>query len=240
MKSLLTIQLTSDLELTIKKGNHVKAGDVIAKRSAKLHREKIPLGKILSIDAKKIPSFLSKRLGSKVKKGEVLASKEGIFKSMRVLSPLSGVLESVDLKDGSLLLVSQTLNEITQTSPINGLVEGITSEEITISFEGKVIEAELGKGERVIGHSLVFEDNVDMHHFAGEVADKIVIGKTFSEGARAKLNALGAIGLISLEYYEDFPVLVKVFPKDLKELVAARNKNIILLGQLKSIIIPVA
>lgn len=240
MKSLLTIQLTPDVELTIKKGFRVKAGDVIAKRVGKVHREKIPLSKILSVDSQKITSFITKKLGSKVKKGEVLAKKEGMFKSVRVLSPILGVLESVDLKDGSLLLVSGEVSEITQSSPIDGYIEGVTKEEITISFEGKVIEGEKGKGERAIGVSMVFEDSVDMHHFDSKVASRIIIGKTFTEGARAKLNALGASGLISLEYYEDFPVLVKISPKDLKELLTARNKNIILLGNLSRVIIPVA
>lgn len=240
MKSLLTIQLTPDLEVTIKKGSLVKAGDIIAKRSGKIHKEKIPLGKILSIDSKRITSFIVKKLGSKVKKGEILAKKEGMFKSVRVLSPFSGILESVDLKDGSLLLVSQEVTEVLETSPLDGFVEGATGEEITISFEGKVIEGEKGKGERAIGYSLVFKEHVDMHHFTSEVSGKIVIGKTFTEGARAKLNALGAKGLVSLEYYEDFPVSVKLSEKSLKELVNVHNKNIILLGQLNRIIIPVA
>lgn len=240
MKSLLTIQFPCPLEPVIKKGSLIKVGEVIARRRAKTHKEKIPLSQLLATSPSKITSFLTKNLGEKVKKGDVIASKEGIFKSIRVLSPFAGVLSEVDLKDGSLLLVSEGLTEIIEKSPIDGFVEGVTSEEITISFEGRVIEGEKGKGERVIGQSLVFEDHVDMHHFADEVASRIVIGKTFTEGARAKLNALGAKGLISEEFYDDFPLLVKVPPRDLKELQQLKNKNIILLGQLCRVIIPVA
>ncbi len=240
MKSLLTIPLSVDLEVVIEKGQKVKTGDIIAKKKAQSRREKIPLSKILSIKPSKMTSYLVKKIGTHVKKGEVLAKKEGIFKSIRIISPLSALIESIDLKDGSILLVTKEVAQIFEYAPMSGFIEGIDEDGITISFEGKVIEAEQGKGDQIIGSAVVFSHSLDMLHFASEVKNKIVIAFSVSDGARAKLSALGARGIVALEYYEDFPVVLKLSQKEFRELVRESNKQLILLGEKRRILIPVA
>lgn len=238
MKSLLAIKLTPESQVLTEKGKKIKTGTVLAKKPAKVHKEKIPVGKILSINSKQITKYLKKKLGTPVSKGEVLAKRESIFKSIQILSPRNGFLDSVDLKDGTLLLVSETKEEQGLSSPVDGIIESISCEEIVISFEGKLITGEKGRGERVFGSVCVLAKAVDTLDFAYEVEEKIVIGKTFTEGARAKLNALGARGLISLEYYNDFPNLLTLSEKKLEDLMNKVPKKIILLGNLGQIIIP--
>lgn len=238
MKSLLTIELLPGMEIITQKGSKIKVGEPLAKKPLKVFKEKIPLSKILSIPPKKIISYLCRRLGTSVKKGEILAKKEGVLKNIHILSPRSGFIDSVDLKDGTLLLVSETDKEQIEKSPINGFVESITENQIVISFEGKVFCGEKGKGERIVSQTLTFENKVDMFDFASEVKDKIIIAKTITDGARAKLVTLGAVALVASEYYEDFPAMVVLSEKQLIELKSSKKGNIIILGEKKQVIIP--
>lgn len=239
MKSLISIPLTVDLQVLVSKGQKVKAGEALAKKKSTQHKEKIPLSKILSVKPAKITTYLRKKIGTPVKKGELLAKKDSIFKTIRIISPISGFLQSIDLKEGSLLILTQTTQESFEFTPIAGFIEGVNEDEITISFEGKVIEGDQGQGEQVVGESLSFNTNIDMSHFASEVFNKIVVAPSFTEGARAKLWALGAKGIISCEFYRDFPVVIKLRPVKLNDLITGSNKHLIMQGSSKRIIIPV-
>lgn len=239
MKSLLTVSLAAGFTPLVKKGEKVKADQPIAQKPKKVYQEKIPLSRLLKIPPAKIAGCLTKKLGSHIKKGELIAKKEGFFKSLRVLSPFSATLTSLDLKDGSLLLTIDSTEEMVEKAPIAASVEEVSQTEITLSFNGKIIQAEKGKGNQVIAPLLFFDKSqVDLHHFGSETTSKIIAAKAFNQGARAKLNALGTKGIVALEYYEDFPVVVKVTPSDLKQLENYQGKRIILLGEACRIIIP--
>ncbi len=182
---------------------------------------------------------MTKRLREKLDKGEVLAKKDGILKSTRILSPSAGFIDSIDFTDGTLLFVCEKSFEMVERSPIDGLVEGIGSGEITLSFTGKLIEADQGRGGLAIGQPLVFEKKVDIEDFSSEVAEKIIVAKAFTDGGRAKLKALGALGLISLEYYDDFPILVKLNQKKWEQLILPYKGKLIIFGERKQVFIPV-
>lgn len=239
MKSFLTIKLSAGFETVVEKGKTVKSAEVIARKKIKEVKEKIPVAKILSISPKRVGSYLTKRLREKVGKGEILAKKDGILKSTRILSPSAGFIDSIDLTDGTLLFISEKSFEIVEKSPIDGMVEGVGSGEITLSFAGKLIEADQGRGGLAIGLPLVFEKKVDIDDFYSEVAEKIIIAKAFTEGGRAKLKALRALGLISLEYYDDFPILVKLNQKKWEQLVLPYQGKLVVFGERKQVFIPV-
>lgn len=239
MRSLLTISLAENFEVVVERGKNVRAGEILARKKSNIHKEKIPLTKILEVKPKDIASYLTKRLGTQVKKGEVIAHKKSLLKNIKILSPVSGIIDSVDLKEGTLLFITKVNEEYTEVSPVSGIIEGVTSEEITLSFKGKVLEAEKGKGEKVIGKAVKFPKHVDMLDFSYEVNGKIVIGKTFTDSARAKLKTIGATALVALEYYEDFPAAAKLADSQLKELLLREFNNLIVIGDKRKIIIPV-
>lgn len=240
MKSLLTIAIPPDFEIVVKKAQNVKIGEILAKKKIVDKKEKIPLSKILTVKPQKISAYLTKKIGSSVKKGEILAKKSGIFKNTQILSPVSGILEYIDVKKGDLFLTTEISEEVFELCPIEGIVEKVTDEGIVISFEGKIIEGEKGKGERAIGSLLVFNKLVDIFDFGNEVSDKIVIGKGFTEGARAKMATLGVKGLLACQYYEDFSLIVKFNEKQFNQLSSLVGKNIVVLGEKKCVIVPVA
>lgn len=239
MKSLLTIPLLSGFKTTVEKGQAVKVGDILARKTALPQQEKIPVSKILSVSPKKVVSYLRKKLGQEINKGEILAKKEGVLKSINILSPITGKIESVNFKDGTLLIVSREIQELIERAPIDAIVEEVDGDKITLSFEGKVMEVEDGRGERAIGSTLVFNKHIDIPDFASEVVDKIIIARSFTNGALAKLNALGASGVMSLEFYDDFPVMVKLTKEQYLELSKTSLPSVIVLGKKKRIIVPI-
>lgn len=240
MKSLINIPVTIDLEISVIKGQKVKIGEKLAKRKSKSRKEKIPLSKILSVKPGQILSFLTKKIGTNVKKGDILAKKSSIFKTLRIISPMSGLLDSIDLKDGSLFLVTQGNEESFEFSPVNGVIEAVSEDDITISFDGKIIEGVNGKGDQVAGSTLFFEKTLDMFNFAAEVIDKIVIASKVTDGARAKLSALGAKAIVSKEFYNDFSAVIQLDERQYRELLLNnRNNHLIIRGNEKRIIISV-
>jgi hypothetical protein len=239
MKSLLTIKLMSGCQLSVKKGKKVSPGDVLAFKKKSFIKEKLPLSVILSVKPAHITKYLSVRIGSMVNKGEILAKKESLFNKTAVFSPISGIIDSIDIKEGVVYIMSQSDNDHNEISPINGIIEGVNDEEITISFNGRVVEGVKGQGNQVRGKAHYYHNDLDVSGFASEVIDKIIIGPSFSDAARAKLKTLGARGLIANEFYSDFPNSLSLNEKQMKDIFTLKADWIILLGQSGKIIIPV-
>lgn len=86
---------------------------------------------------------------------------------------------------------------------------------------------------------IIFNVNqLDIFDFASEVSGKVVMAPLFTEGALSKLYALDAVGVISTQFYPQFPAIV-VVEKDLyHKLAAVKPGKLILLGSQASIIIP--
>ncbi len=243
MKSHLTLEFSSDFEVVVTGGEKVKADQVLARSKKKQVKEKIPIAQILGIQNKRISSFLEVSLGSHVKKGQVLAKKANIFKNIKLLSPYDAYLESIDLKEGCLILTRDTsVGEEVENAPLDGVVEHVEDNMVTLSFNGRVIEALSGKGKRTFGKVHLFERPVDMFDVTLEVEGKIAMAQSFTDSARAKLSALGSLGIVAFEYYEDVSLSVSVSEESYKEILESLGKGLplLILGEKKRIVVPIA
>ncbi len=240
MNSFITISLVSNLIPIVEKGQKVKSGQVVAKSKLVSIKEKIPLAKILLVDPKKIISHLSQKIGSRIKKGDIIARKSGLFKSVSVKSPIEGTIDSVDLKSGDLFILTREVNNKIEVSPVDGSVDSTDNMQIKVAFEGKLYQGEKGRGKRIVAPIVIFKKVVDMSDFGSEVEGKIVIANSFSEAARSKMGALGVQGLISLESFDDFPSFVQLKKNYLEELVGIKTPQLIVHGDNKLVIIPLA
>lgn len=238
MKSKLPIKLSSDFEIIIEKGNRVKAGDKIATRKKNKAEEKIPISHILSIKPSDIAKYLTRRVGARVKKGEIIAKKDSFVKTLRILSPHDATIASIDLKKGIISLESGEEMEEFEYAPIEGVIENILDGEVIFSVEGDVITGSKGQGETIYGDTLISLKHLDMFDFANEVKGKIIVAPEFTEGALAKLLALDAGGVVTTKFYSDFPVIVSVEPDLFHKILTIKPKKLVLLGEKKSIIIP--
>ncbi|MBI2029050.1 hypothetical protein HYT02_01400 [Candidatus Gottesmanbacteria bacterium] len=239
MKSKLPIKLREEFEVIAQKGAKVKAGEKIARSKKTAKEEKIPISEILSINSSNIPKYLTRRIGSKVKRGEVIAKKDNFIKSIKIVSPFDGTISSIDLKKGILILESQVQDEEYTLAPIEGVITEILESEIILSVEGDLVSGTKGQGKTLYGEVIIFNVNqLDIFDFASEVSGKVVMAPLFTEGALSKLYALDAVGVISTQFYPQFPAIV-VVEKDLyHKLAAVKPGKLILLGSQASIIIP--
>lgn len=243
MQSHLILEFSSEFQIVVSAGEKVKAEQALARSKKKQVKEKIPLAQILDVQNKRIASFLEVSLGSHVKKGEVLAKKTNLFKNIKLLSPYDGVLESIDLKEGCLILTRDTTDGAkVESAPVDGVIEHVADNTITLAFNGRVIEALNGRGKRTFGKVHLFEHPVDMFDVTLEVEGKIAMAQSFTDSARAKLSALGSIGIVSFEYYEDESVSVSVSEEGYRELLESLKKGLplLILGEKKRIVVPIA
>ncbi len=238
MKTLLPVTLPHSAKITVKKGDIIKAGEKLARNAVETVKEKIPLSKILSVNPKKISQYLVIKLGSAVKRGQVLAKKSGVFKNIQILSPLNGTIDSIDLKEGTCLLTSHIGKESFEYSPVNGVIEEISHNRITISFDGIVIEAQKGTGDSVAGDVLVIDKDADMLDFSADVFDKIIICRSVSDSALAKLEALNVKALVTTHFYQDFISNVQLNNENYLNLLKKLKKHLIVIGRNNKVIVP--
>ena len=242
MKSTLTMEISPEFEVVVSRGDKVTSGQVLAKSKKQPVFERIPISKILGVPKNSISSYLSVSLGKKVKKGETIALRQNIFKKTRVLCPYEGMMESIDLKDGALVIARQGAEgEKIEKAPLEGVIIDLKTGELTIGFEGKAIEGKEGRGERAFGQCILFDRRVDMLDLDIEVEGKIAIGSYFTDGARAKFNALGGVGIIALEFYDDISHSISLREETLIDLVKALavETPILMLGSRRRVIIPI-
>ena len=102
MRTTLSLKIPKKRKVLVKEKEEVKRGSVLAEGEAEGEKEVLPLASIFKIPPSSIFKVLVKKLGDKVKKGEVLAKKEGILGGMVLKSPI----------DGRLAEVSQVLGEV--------------------------------------------------------------------------------------------------------------------------------
>lgn len=239
MKSKLPIKLIPEFEVIAVKGAKVKVGDKIARSKKTAKEEKIPISEILSIKSANIPKYLTRRIGSKVKRGEVIAKKDSFVKSIKIVSPFDGTISSIDLKKGILILESINDQEEFTLAPIEGVIDEILDSEIILSVEGDLVSGTKGQGKTTFGEVMIFNiGELDMFDFASEVSGKIVMAPLFTEGALSKLYALDAVGVISTQFYSQFPATVAIENDLYHKLAAVKPAKLILIGNQASIIIP--
>lgn len=242
MKSTLTLEISPEYEIVVSRGDKVTSGQVLAKSKKGSVLERIPISKILGVPKNSISTYLSVSLGKQVKKGATIALRQNIFKKTKVLSPFEGILESVDLKDGVLVITRLgKTGEKTEKAPLEGVIVDLKTGMITIGFEGRTIEGTQGKGERAFGQYILFDKRVDMLDLNVEVDGKIAIGSFFTDGARAKFSALGGAGIIALEFYDDISHSISLGEETLIDLVRALTVEtpILMLGSRRRVIIPI-
>jgi hypothetical protein len=93
-------------KVMVKKGEKVKAEDVIAEGALTSGFRSLALAEILGVSAKEAGHFLLKKEGEKVRPGEIIAKRERFFglSKRTVPSPVEGAIGGYDLEKGILHL----------------------------------------------------------------------------------------------------------------------------------------
>ena len=201
MLSLIRIALPSDSKVLIEEGEQISENSPLYKSNDEKILYEIPLAKLLKIKPERIVRFLRRKIGESVAKGDILAEKKGWLSSLSVRSPFDGEIKELDVKKGLLLLSHKKKQpEIKISLPIAGKVKKITASHIEIEVKATSIEGRKGAGKEQMGKLLYISD--ERFHpadFDAEVEGRIVFLKKAPREVIAKLDVLGAKGLISTE-----------------------------------------
>ncbi|MDD3806859.1 MAG: hypothetical protein PHE86_02320 [Candidatus Marinimicrobia bacterium] len=135
-KTILTKTRRLPLKGTVKvkKGDMVKAEDIVASTELPGNVYPLNLANFLNVDPSEVVNFLVKKEGDVINKGDVIAETKGLFGLFKrsVMSPRSGTLESVSKITGQAII-----REAPIPVNINAYIDGIVDE--VIPNEGVII-----------------------------------------------------------------------------------------------------
>lgn len=190
-------------EVVIKKGDKVKADDVVAKTD--LPGDVIPLNVAnkLAIQASEVKEKMLKQAGEKIKKGEIIARSKsffGLFKS-NVKSPVTGSVENISSITGQVLLRKPPV-PIEVKAFMDGIVSDVfESEGVEIENKSAYIQGIFGLAGEITGELKVVvsspEDKLTEDLIDESCAGKIIVGGSMLDyKAMQKIIAVKAKGVI--------------------------------------------
>jgi hypothetical protein len=137
-------------------GQTVKATETLAAAEvAREHRIVDVVGQ-LNARLKRVESFLVKRVGDPVVKGETLASRRRFLRRLRVTSPIEGRV--IRIEGGQMLLEGPRTRIEVEASVPGKIVEVIPDEAVTIETTGAAIQVAWGCGGLVWGTLKVMDE----------------------------------------------------------------------------------
>jgi len=240
-------------KIKVKKGDLVKEGSVLAFTQEGANIKEYDLRQILGNWSGRMEKHLLKRLGQKVKKGELIAlRKRGFLKGNQAnfISPFDGTLVSINEKG---ILRLQTIGrKKTITAPLQAEISEISKNELTLSFPALEIKGDWGIGGRKIGPlTCLAKSTVNLFDLNDKFQSKmLVLQSDFNRGFWYKAVSLGlagiaAVGLAEKDFEEEseLPLIVwrnndalmsSVWPIFLK----SEGKKVLIEGNQARILIP--
>ena len=191
-------------EVTVKKGQHVKAEEVVATTDLPGNVVPVNLANMLNIEASEIMEILIKKEGDRIEKGDIIAETPGIFGLFKTKahSPASGTLEAISGVTGQAIIREAPI-PVSVQAYINGTVADIIPDEgIEVSAVSAFIQGIFGiGGERRGEVSVITPDTnttVTEQMITPECKGKILVcGSFLTYEAYKRASALGAVGIVS-------------------------------------------
>lgn len=191
------IELPQSAQISVKPGESVRHGQSLFKIRA-ASSVTIAVSRELGVKPESIFSYLTKVIGEVIEEGAVLAEKKSMLKKRTVTATQSGLIKAIDHELGTVLIETHTGTDKTYPSFFEGRV-------ITFDSKKEVLTIELPESETIDlsdcspygGGELIFVNTEDFYAVEEEnVTGKIIAVKTISDHFAAKLDALGAAGVV--------------------------------------------
>ena len=189
--------------VVVKKGDVVKAEDVVATTNLPGNVVPVNLANMLNIDASEIPELLIKKPGDSIKKDELIAETPGIFGLFKTKahSPAEGTFESVSSVTGQAIIREAPI-PVSVVAYINGQVDGIIEDEgVEIKTAASFIQGIFGIGGERRGQLHILTKDKDTPITEDLITEdckgKVLVGGSFlSLKAFKKAERVGAIGVV--------------------------------------------
>lgn len=196
-------------EVLVQEGQVVKPSDVVARTELPGEPQTINVAQVFGYDVSQrdqiagLKNFLTKPLGSPIKKGEIIAERKsffGLFKT-RVYSPIDGVLDSISDITG-VLTVRKPPEKVEIKAYIPGkVVEVLPEEGVVIETPASFIQGIFGVGGEREGQLKMVASDPNEVLTADLIDDtcqgKIVVGGSLvTADAIKKAEQVGARGIV--------------------------------------------
>ena len=238
MVQTFSLKLPKKRKILVKEFEKVTLGSILAEGKDDSQKETLSIAQVFKISPSQIFKVLVKKVGDKVKKGEVLARKAGVLSKAILRSPINGRLVEVSQALGEITLAGEEGKSVIK-SPVSGKIGQISETEMKIEFEGMIFEGKNGKGDRVLGKIENLPPEVGLLDISSTVIQKILVAEHFSRPVLAKVWALEAAGVVGVSFasQELVSASLTIEKKNIQELRGYQGKNAILEPQEKRLIV---
>ncbi len=194
---ILTITIPDEIKCLLKIGQKVDFNTPFLENKI-ISEQTISISNKLHILPSKIFKYLKKFVGDHIQKGDVIAEKKGLININVVVSEYAGVIKEIDHYDGSIVISALTAKDSQTKAFFKGEVEAIEKSKLKL----KVVEAQEFKlklaTENFGGQAFYFVDP-NKAIFAPQTSNKIMVSEIISSYLKAKSEALGIEGFVSLK-----------------------------------------
>lgn len=182
----------------------VSPDEIIGKAMISVGFRTVNLAQLLSVSAKDVTKFLTKKIGDKIYKGELLAFKKGniLVRKKEIIAPTDGILDFFNSQTGE-LKISFLPKEIKLPAGVYGIVEEVDQErgKVVIRTQVSLIYGVFGSGKNRDGiltilnkeDSLINKSDINLRH-DGQI---LVGGSIFFKDAISAAISSGVTGIIS-------------------------------------------
>lgn len=237
MQTSISFSVGKGAKILVKEGERVEKGTPLFELGEFVEKKALNLAEILKIKKERINKFLTKKIGEKIKKGEVIAEKRSFLGKFLVKSPYQGRISSINLKTGEVFIEEKFQKRKKVNTPVSGKIKRADGK-IEVLFKGEVFfgKSGYGKGE---GRLLkIGGEKIGVLEIPADILGKVLLGKKFLKDAFAKIKVLGGNGIVALALPEaiDLPFLL-VKEKDYEKIEKLEGKKTILDGKEKKLIV---
>lgn len=193
---IISIFIPEDSRCFLKIGDKIDFGKVFLEKKINQQTD-ILISKQLNIVPKNIFRYLKKLVGDEVKKDEVIAVKKDLFNEKKILSPFDGLIKEIDHEQGKITLTINEKTKKTFTAFFKGEVVDLKKDHFNLEI-GKGDAFDLKKTELSFGGETLYLREKDISNLNSlTVNKKIIVTESISPFVQSKIEALGAIGIIT-------------------------------------------
>lgn len=196
---LISIPIPESSQCILKVGQSVDFNTPFLKTDVKSEVH-VHIANNLNVKSDAIFRHMKKFVGEPITKGEVIALKQGIFSTRKMVSEYDGVLKEIDHVSGDITITTNTNVKDSIKSYFKGEVSEIKKDELRLKVKSGV-EFSSKKVSETFG-GLVFNLKSDGSNGDPENLDmlgKVVVAENISSYLEAKYEAIGVSGLVMLK-----------------------------------------
>ncbi len=196
-------------EVLVKKGDKVKALDVVARTYLPGNVETVNVANKLGMPPEDIPKYMLVEEGAPVEEGQVIARMKQLFGffTSRAASPVQGTVETISSVTGQVIVREPPL-EVSVTAYLDGdVVDVIGNEGVDVECVGTFVQGIFGIGGEAHGEMKTVatgrEDVLTADDIGPECQGKVILGGSLATAeALKKAIQVGVVGVIAGGFHD--------------------------------------